>query len=434
MLTLDELGHALAAAAERGAGAGEASGLPTASVIRARIRRRRTALVSAGTALTLALAGAVVAVTQAPGNQEVRTTGPGESAPPGPAGSVTALATGHWEQYPAGPLQDRCCAVLAWTGDRLLVWGGAGSNGAAFNDGAVFTPATRAWRRMSPSPLPPTTSPTGYWTGKELLVLTLAGDAAYDPGADRWRTLAPRPAGIAGVPAAAWTGRELIVLRGLPGATVIDAAAYDPAADRWRPLNALPQGGLPVTERPERQVTRLTPVWVGDRLLVWKSWKSPDPPDPFAPLGPAGVDLFSLDVRSGTWGELRPRTDGSPAGAAYWNGDEVVFDTPGSDRPLGADGRPTLSPVPEPVWNTLYRPSTNTYRRTPAAAGWGGVWTGRALVRFTDTGMEVVDPATSERTTIIVFEAYRSAAYAVVWAGDQLLAYGGQWGLWRFGP
>ncbi len=426
MLTLDELGPALATAAERGA---PAEAMPPATAtLRRRVRRRRTTLVSAATALAVAAAAVVVMATRPPRTQEVRTTGPGDVAGAGDAGSVANLATGKWSQLPAPPLQARVNTVMVWTGDRLIVWGGAGLNGAVFNDGAVYDPAAKAWKAMAASPLGGSNYPKGLWSGKDVLVQTPTQDGAYDPRTDRWRLFPARPAAVSPVRAAVWTGRELVAV----GGDALAAAALDPTTGQWRAL-------APVPAPAGHVASGVNPVWVGDRLLVWVAWKPPAPANQFAPLGPSGVDLFSFDLARNAWSDLHPSGSDPPAGPAHWNGEDVVFE---GVTPTGVpgDGAP-LSPTPQPVWHTVYRPSTNSYQRAPAtSAAVAAFWTGRALGRFTGVstgtpGIEAVDPVTGARTALAPPPATGCCPqHQFVWAGDQLFGYDEYAGLVRFGP
>lgn len=52
-------------------------------------------------------------------------------------------ATGTWTELAPPPLAHRVAAAVAWTGNELLVWGGAstgGFGGPSFADGAAFHP------------------------------------------------------------------------------------------------------------------------------------------------------------------------------------------------------------------------------------------------------------------------------------------------------
>ena len=72
------------------------------------------------------------------------TRGPGD-APPAtvkPGGAAYDPGGDRWEALPAAPLTPRAGAVAAWTGREFIVWGGEGdeSHRAQFDDGAGYTP------------------------------------------------------------------------------------------------------------------------------------------------------------------------------------------------------------------------------------------------------------------------------------------------------
>jgi N-acetylneuraminic acid mutarotase len=138
--------------------------------------------------------------------------------------------------------------AVAWTGSRLLVWGGR--------------VATR-----SPGSL------------------RLLGDGAqYDPAADRWTPMssvnAPSPRTDATV---AWTGRRLVVLGGaseVAGPSQRDGGIYDPATDRWTRLEA-PSGDI---ELPRGNIGPLT------RIMV-----APDGRVVFVPDGAGRIAILDAD-------------------------------------------------------------------------------------------------------------------------------------------
>jgi N-acetylneuraminic acid mutarotase len=91
-------------------------------------------------------------------------------------------AGNRWSPVAAGQFADPLLEgkARAWTGTRMMFWGGGTAD--------------------SPADAPPAT-------------VTPAG-AAYDPGADRWEALPPSPLAPRARAAAVWTGREFIVWGG----------------------------------------------------------------------------------------------------------------------------------------------------------------------------------------------------------------------------
>ncbi len=153
-------------------------------------------------------------------------------------------------------------AITAWTGERMLVWGGRGVNNAPSTGGA-YDPQTDLWSSLPQDGAPTTADGYGAWTGTELLAWSGKG-GRYDPRTDAWRPMASDggPSARSGG-ASVWTGRDLIIWSGDDSATgqvVADGARYDLAQDRWLPL---PQEGAP-SARAWAAV-----VWTGRGMLVW---------------------------------------------------------------------------------------------------------------------------------------------------------------------
>jgi len=195
-------------------------------------------------------------------------------------------AEDRWEPLPsAGAPSPRRLHATAWTGDRLLIWGGSGGvvPDVALGDGAALDPVAGTW-----TPLPSAGAPSPRWaahvawTGRWLLVWGgigcgvdraggpgLCGDGArYDPVAGTWSPMTSTGAPSARVgAAAAWNGRELVVWGGAAtrcadgsSGACADGAVYDPAADRWRPLAT---AGAPVAR------SGATTVRLGATVLLW---------------------------------------------------------------------------------------------------------------------------------------------------------------------
>jgi hypothetical protein len=153
------------------------------------------------------------------------------------------------------PVAPRAHYAVALAGHRLLVWGGWAYNLGALGDGAVLDLGHKTWKKMTVVGAPsPRLEPTAVaWSGSRLVVwggrvvtpkpgspTTLGDGAQYDPAADRWTPIssvnAPSPRTDATV---AWTGRKLVVVGGastLGGQALRDGGVYDPATDRWTPL------------------------------------------------------------------------------------------------------------------------------------------------------------------------------------------------------
>jgi len=99
----------------------------------------------------------------------------------------------------ASPLAGRSSAIAVWTGSRMIVWGGYGSNDLEeprFDDGAAYDPAQDSWARIARAPFV-LSSAAATWTGTRLLVWDATPEgprgASYDPASDTWRRMADAP-------------------------------------------------------------------------------------------------------------------------------------------------------------------------------------------------------------------------------------------------
>jgi hypothetical protein len=186
-------------------------------------------------------------------------------------------------------------AALIWTGEEVILWGSDGGTGSTLpaSNGMMWNPNSDAWTPIAGDGAP--TNRTGFanaWTGDRMLIwggadgiAATLGGATYDPIANRWEPIsdegAPSPRTSM---AHHWTGRELIVWSGLhrPATRIIrlyDGGAYDPDGDRWRPL---PQA--PITGRYNASM-----VWTGSEMIVFGGNGRVDgrPGMPVEPSGPS---------------------------------------------------------------------------------------------------------------------------------------------------
>ena len=152
-----------------------------------------------------------------------------------------------WTALDPGPLAPRTGAATVWTGEELIVWGGA-TQGGAYGDGAAYHPDRAAWRRISEAPIAGSADVVAVWTGAEMIVFTTTGSAAYDPVTNTWRAPARRPEDARHPVGAVWTGSEVVlVTHDQTQARLRDelvTVTYDPNDDRWR---RAPDAPLPLS-------------------------------------------------------------------------------------------------------------------------------------------------------------------------------------------
>jgi hypothetical protein len=245
-------------------------------------------------------------------------------------------AMDRWTPISAAPIDARTFHVAVWTGEEMIVWGGrlalgglgGGAGGPEFvggwsrDDGARYEPATDSWTTVTSDGAPSPRAHAGaVWTGEEMIVWGGAGlgntmlsdGARYGPTDDRWTPMADYLDERADH-AMIWTGTELIVWGGVslgPGYIFRgDGARYDPATDMWAPM-ATP--GAPEARVPYA-------VWTGSAVLVWGGWA----PGTCCvePLGGGG----RYDPAQDAWGPLG--TDSEPEArflaTTVWTGAEMV--------------------------------------------------------------------------------------------------------------
>ena len=167
----------------------------------------------------------------------------------------------RWRSLAGSPLGPREEAFAAWTGKEVLIWGGQpGTKGTYgyddFVDGALYDPAKNTWRPMAAFPLGPRWGARAVWSGNVLVVWggaradepeeapRLADGAAYDPARNEWRKLpasplSPRLAPLGG----AWNGSVLLSWGyGQENNPQLDSAVYDPSTSKWRPAAPCARG------------------------------------------------------------------------------------------------------------------------------------------------------------------------------------------------
>jgi hypothetical protein len=160
----------------------------------------------------------------------------------GEAGAITEIAGG-----PDYPLFDH---TVTWTGDELVIVGGAGgdvNDGLLVDDPQIWASGD-GFRAIATPPGPARNRHTAMWTGDEVLIWSgsvapfgvgdglVATAAAYNPSTDRWRTLAESSLGVARVSADAAMADRTVVVAGGDSPRQEDAGrigVYDLDADQW---------------------------------------------------------------------------------------------------------------------------------------------------------------------------------------------------------
>jgi N-acetylneuraminic acid mutarotase len=171
--------------------------------------------------------------------------------------------------------------TAVWTGTQMVVWGGSDGSGTSMDTGGLYDPVLDTWLPTSTGANLPQARDAfkAAWTGTRMIVwggqdegnptqFELSSGALYDPLADAWTTMSSlNPRRTRGGGTSVWTGTSFIVWGGYDlddiGATIFvnTGAEYSPATDTWTPTA---MGVPPPDPRAEH-----TAVWDGTEMIVW---------------------------------------------------------------------------------------------------------------------------------------------------------------------
>ena len=183
------------------------------------------------------------------------------------------LATDQWSALPAAPITGRRQMAYAWDDARrvLYVWGGyAGSSASMPADGAAYDAASNTWRTLPPAPglaarryLPGVVASGRFivWGGYGGSS-PLDDGAMYDPDTDSWTTMASAPIPGRRYHLAVTDGARVFVFGGRDSSDELgDGAIFDPVANSWI---AVALDG----DAPEKRYG-LGGAWTPEGIVVW---------------------------------------------------------------------------------------------------------------------------------------------------------------------
>lgn len=302
-----------------------------------------------------------------------------ELSEPRPVDAEWALSR-DWEPLAAGPLGPRWPAVIAWTGQEIVLWGGEPvGGGGAMRGGAAYRPATNSWRELSGGPLTSTAEAAWVWTDDELVIWNDGPiAAAWQPDTNTWRTIDDWPLRGSPYRRAAWTGEGIL------------------DADRGLIVDPRTGDSRPIAEPPSLH-QRATVVWAdGDHVVV--------------------TGDGSYNLQADTWTDMPPSGLTPLATSGTWTGIEVVA----VDYEMRSAG---------------YDPSTNSWTRYPdvplrfsECAPRAHTLLGRPVVEHC-SGIAVWDPGHS--TWIPLAFPQPLVSTQLISTGSELYAWGE--GLYRLG-
>lgn len=166
----------------------------------------------------------------------------------------------------------------AWTGSRMILWGGE-SSGTKLNSGGVYDPATDLWTGATSTTGAPSirTLHTLVRAGSELIVWggstgsspspgsTYYGDGyRYSPATDTWLgaiSMSNAPTARS-LHTAVWTGSRMIIWGGYDGTNLVNTGGiYEPHTDTW-------EGSTSTVNAPTPRLHHVA-VWTGTEMIIW---------------------------------------------------------------------------------------------------------------------------------------------------------------------
>lgn len=349
-------------------------------------------------------------------------------------GAPVCVTPSGWRTMSAGPLAGRAAHSAVWTGSQMLIWGGRNTAGTAlYGDGARYDLATDTWSPMAPPP-------TGFaarsnhgtaWTGSKMVVWggsgstgSLADGAIYDPSKDSWKLMRASPL-TARFPNAAYattTGDVLLWGNASIDGTVGDGAAYTPVTDAW---TAMPSFPLAARNAPVFQ-------WTGTQLMVWGGGTPTTTLSDGARYNPVSGSWTKLDSPPlGFMSRVFPgqcTVNGglifvggiSPAGPTYL-ADGLYFDAAGAVQ--------VVAPIPSSV---LSIPARDLMQAWCDGADRCWFWSGGQLDMFTGTSASVLPGGASYSLSsktwssmTLIGEPVARAYGSAVWTGKSAIVWGG---------
>ena len=325
----------------------------------------------------------------------------------------------------------RTNGVAVWTGSKMVVWGGVnedpGQSLTELRDGGVYNPATNSWSATTLTNAPiAREGAVAAWTGSRMLIwggFTVAEwnpvsnppdvGAAYDPAGNAWSAIstvnAPMPRSMH---TAVWTGSQFVVWGGESSSAAspegnangLDTGGrYNPTSDTWTAT---------ADDAPSPHAADAT-VWTGTEMLVWG--------------GAADGTGTRYNPATNSWHAMTATGAPAPRHApAVWTGTEMIF-IGGDNLSDGGRYNPTTD-----AWVII--PATGgpgpRSNHVVAWSGtevlvWGGFGTGTGPFGTYNTGSRY-NASTHVWTPMSATSGLNPRAYvSAVWTGADLLVWGG---------
>jgi len=165
--------------------------------------------------------------------------------------------------------------VAVWSGTEMLIWGGYSSAGTSLQNGGRYNPTTNTW---APAGINTSGAPaarhefSAVWTGNNMIIWGGASNAGgpyndggrYNAATDTWDT-APT---LINAPSlrychtAVWTGNDMIIWGGYNGGYLNTGFKYNPTTNTWS------TSAISVIGAPSNRNDTIA-VWTGSQMLIW---------------------------------------------------------------------------------------------------------------------------------------------------------------------
>lgn len=319
----------------------------------------------------------------------------------------------------------RTTAIYAWTGGRMIIWGGYDSGNNFLNTGGLFDPDTNSWVTTTTAGAPPGRRypVNGVWTGSKFFVwggndysggpATLVGGLYTPPALQNSNTWTAMT--TSGAPAerdqysAVWNGSKMLVWGGLGPARMNSGGQFDPVANSWTTIST--------TNAPESRYAH-TIHWTGSRMLIWGGSSTT------TSVNTGG----SYDPVSNTWDSIA--TTDAPIGragfASVWTGTKMLVWS-GSDATSNLLNDGFAYNLTTNTWSTISTtnaPSSRNCNKT--------VWTGSKMIIWsgggsagTSGGMFDLENNSWSAITTVGSPAGRSYDPLILWTGSKMLIWSG---------
>lgn len=194
-------------------------------------------------------------------------------------GAAYDSISNRWRMLPESPIGDRNEHSAVWTGEEVIIWGGwvfdpQRQEEMTLSDGAAYNPVTDTWRLLPEAPIEARFGHSGVWTGEELVIWGGAASpstneawndgAAYNPASNSWRALADSPLSARYDHSAFSTAVGVVIWGGHIRTSVSSWRQFADGAllhkEEWELLPAAPVAGT---------VSTTPAAWTGKEIVFW---------------------------------------------------------------------------------------------------------------------------------------------------------------------